>query len=99
MSGRQERRAQLRQAVETVAREGVSQRLGIWAIVGATKLILDHLNGHSPRDAGGSDLCRPLRAYGREHPVAEAGRVSQRLQFLLSFVCLSVSARIISSGR
>lgn len=41
----------LRKATETVRREGVSQRLGIWAIVGATRLMLDHLTGRSPHRA------------------------------------------------
>lgn len=45
------RRDLLRRAVETVKREGLAQRLGIWAVVGTTKLLLDHLTGRSPRRA------------------------------------------------
>jgi Fe-S-cluster containining protein len=51
MVNRQERRVLLRQAVDIVSREGLSERLGIWAVVAATKLILDRLMGRSPRRA------------------------------------------------
>ena len=47
MAMRQERRALLRQAVKEVTARGISPRQGIWGTIGATRILLDVLEGGS----------------------------------------------------
>ena len=51
MAMRQERRALLRQAVKEVTARGISPRQGIWGTIGATRILLDVLEGGSQQRA------------------------------------------------
>lgn len=51
MAGRHERRAQVKEAARAVAGEGLSPRLGVWALIGAARLLLDDLETRSPQRA------------------------------------------------
>ncbi len=50
-SERRPRHELLQQALEVVAREGITPRLGFWSIAAATRFMLDHLMGGLPQRA------------------------------------------------